>query len=226
MNFVLLPGFMLDYALWDDMAEALGGVGTLHFGDLRFGHTIAEMAEQVLATAPARFVLIGFSMGGYVAREMVRMAPNRVSALVLVGTSSRADKPERAERKAEAVKRVGDGVFRGISRGAAAAALHPDRAGDTVMIERIRAMGIRMGGEAFVRQLQIKRASDTDRLGEIHCRTLVIAAAQDGLRSLAEPAELRDGIPGATMQVIEGSGHMMPLETPQQLTQIILDWLG
>jgi pimeloyl-ACP methyl ester carboxylesterase len=226
MDIVLLPGFMLDHALWDDMAEALGRIGTLHFGDLRFGHSVEEMAEQVLDAAPARFVLIGFSMGGYVAREMVRMAPDRVSALLLVGTSSRADKAERAERKAEAVKRVGEGVFRGISRGAAAAALHPDRAGDSVMVERIRAMGIRMGGEAFVRQLQINRASDTDRLGQIHCRTLVVAAAQDGLRTLAEATELRDRIPGATMQVIEGSGHMMPLEVPERLTQIIREWLG
>ena len=222
---VLLPGFMADAALWDDVLPALCAVGPVSHGDLSRCAGIPEMAQAVLAQAPGRFALVGFSMGGYVARAVTRTAPERVCALVLVATSARADTLEQARKKRAAAEAVDPTRFTGLSRRAIVGSLHPDRAGDAATIERIRLMGERLGGEVFVRQAMRERAGDLDRLGEIRCPTLIVAAAQDALRSLDEAVELRDGIVGAELTVIDGSGHMLPIEAPARLTDAVVPWL-
>jgi pimeloyl-ACP methyl ester carboxylesterase len=210
MSLVLLPGFMLDHGLWDDVRDDLASFGPLSFGDLFQDGSIEGMARRVLATAPASFALVGFSMGGYVAREIARQAPDRVTALILIATSARGDTVERSMSKRFAAKQVERGAFKGLSRAAVVAALHPKRAQDEVLIDRMLAMGSRLGGEVFLRQAMLQRDGDLDRLGDIRCPTLVIAAADDALRSVAESEKLARGIPGATLMVLEGSGHMLP----------------
>jgi pimeloyl-ACP methyl ester carboxylesterase len=224
MDLVLLPGFMTDNSLWDDVLPALERLGHVHFGDLTKDDSIAGMARRVLGAAPDSFVLIGFSMGGYVAREVVRTAPDRVEALVLAATSARADTPDQARRKAAASENVMRLGFEGLSRKAVVASLHPARASDNGLIERIRGMGDRLGGDVFLRQARQARASDLDRLDQIRCPTLIVAAAQDTLRSLEEARELHAGIPGSVLTVIEGSGHMLPVEEPVALMNAIAAW--
>jgi pimeloyl-ACP methyl ester carboxylesterase len=106
MTLVLLPGFMTDPDLWADMLPSLAPLGPILHGDLSRDATIDAMARRVAAEAPDRFTLIGFSMGGYVAREITRLAPERVRALVLIATSPRADTPGQARRKTAAVDNV------------------------------------------------------------------------------------------------------------------------
>ncbi len=226
MSLVLIPGYMADASLWDDMTDALAPAGPIHHASLAHDDTIPAMARRLLAEAPERFVLVGFSMGGYVAREATRRAPERVRGLVLAATSARSDSRKQAVAKRLAIEGVEAGHFGGLSRAAAAASVHPDRAGDVDLIERIRAMGRRLGREAFLRQSRLERVGDADRLGAIACPTLVIAARQDRLRSVAESEELRDGIPGATMAVVADAGHMLPIEAPDALAALILRWIG
>ncbi len=186
MHILLIPGFMADASLWDDVVADFAAVGEVSHGDLAEAATIEEMAQRVLDRAPDHFAVVGFSMGGYVAREIARRAPERVKALVLVATSARADTPAQARQKAFAVRNVEPDRFHGLSRGAVLSSLHPDRAGDEAMIERVRAMSERVGGEVFIRHASQERTGDLDRLSSIVCPTLVIAADRDGLRSLDE----------------------------------------
>ncbi|MBE7197341.1 MAG: alpha/beta fold hydrolase [Parafilimonas terrae] len=225
MNLLLLPGFMTDRDLWSDLADDLAQAGSITDGDLSRDTTIGAMADRVIAEAPERFALVGFSMGGYVARAIARRVPDRVRALVLIATSARADTPAQAQRKAAAVAHVRHQGFAGLSRGAILQSVHPARAGDAALIARIRAMGDRLGGAVFLRQAGQARESDLEQLGRIICPTLVVAAAQDALRSLDEARELRDGIPGATLTVIDDSGHMLPMEAPAALSGVIVPWL-
>ncbi|WP_267425323.1 alpha/beta fold hydrolase [Methylobacterium sp. GC_Met_2] len=225
MNLLLLPGFMTDHDLWSDLADDLARVGPITYGDPSRDATIRDLADRAIAAAPDRFALIGFSMGGYVARAIARSVPDRVRALVLIATSARADTPAQAQRKAAAVAHVRRQGFAGLSRSAILQAVHPARAGDAALIARIRAMGDRLGGAVFLRQAGQIRESDLAQLGHITCPTLVVAAAQDALRSGNEARELRDGIPGATLTVIDGSGHMLPLEAPDALAAAIVPWL-
>lgn len=225
MHILLIPGFMADASLWDDVVADLGQIGEVSHGDISQASTIEEMARQILDHAPERFVVIGFSMGGYVAREMARLAAGRVEALVLVATSARADTPAQARQKAFAVRNVQPDRFHGLSRGAVLSSLHPSRADDEAMVERVRAMSERVGGAVFLRHASQARAGDLDRLASIRCPTLVVAADRDALRSLDESRELRDGITGATMVVVEESGHMIPIERPVELAALVVPWL-
>jgi len=169
-------------------------------------------------------VLIGFSLGGYVAPEITRLAPDRVRALVLVATSSRADTTQQSQRKSAAAK-LASNSFKGLSRSSIEQSLHPARAFDRDMVARIRAMGVRLGGDAFQRQSNLTRDGDFGRLGEIHCPTLIVAGSEDRVRSLAVADELKVGIPNSTLEIVCDSGHMVPMEQPAILAETIKSWL-
>lgn len=226
MTLVLVPGFMADAGLWDDVADRLAPFAPLYRADISGGTSIAGMASGVLAAAPAGpFVLIGFSMGGYVAREMARQAPGRVRALGLIATSARADTEERARQRSEAAQGQAR-AFRGLSRTAIVSSLHPDRAHDEALIGRIRDMSLRLGGQVMARQSGVARDGDLDRLDRVRAPTLIVAAAQDQLRGLDEARELRAGLAGARLVIVDDSGHMLPFEQPETLADILVGWLS
>lgn len=225
MAILLVPGFMADESLWSEITRHLEAFGPVSYADFAAGDSIEAMARQALERVPGKLIVAGFSMGGYVAREIARIAPDRVQALVLIATSARADTPGQAGRKALAVENAGVGQFKGLSTISIRASIHPSRSTDKALVERIRGMSVRLGRDAFIRQSSLKRESDLDRLGEISCPTLVIAAREDRLRSLEESQELEKGIPGASLRTIEGSGHMIPLEAPRNLAQEMVAWL-
>jgi pimeloyl-ACP methyl ester carboxylesterase len=99
MSLLLVPGFMADETLWRDLEAPLARFAPLHYADLRHDSSIEAMARRALDAAPPSFLLVGFSMGGYVAREIARLAPERVRALVLIATSTRPDTPALRQRK-------------------------------------------------------------------------------------------------------------------------------
>lgn len=226
MSMLLIPGFMLDADLWRDVTPALyAAYGPIVHADLSRDGTIGDMARHVLEDAPDEFILVGFSMGGYVAREIVRQAPQRVEALVLIATSARGDTDVQRQRK-EAVAHKPDSVsFKGLSTAAVASSLHPDHAGRLDLIERIQAMGKRLGSDVFRRQSLLERVDERHLLGEISRPCLILAGEKDNLRSRKEAQELHDGITGSTLQVIEKTGHMIPLEAPHALTSVMAQWL-
>jgi len=225
MSMLLIPGFMLDADLWRDVTPGLGEFGPFVHADLFEDGAIKDMASRVLAQAPETFILVGFSMGGYVAREIVRQAPERVKALVLIATSARGDTEVQRQRK-EAVAHKPDSVsFKGLSTAAVASSLHPDNAGRQDLIARIQAMGQRLGSDVFRRQSLLERVDERHLLADINCPCLILAGEQDKLRSRAEVEELHDGITGSSFQVIEKTGHMIPLEAPDELVTVMRQWL-
>lgn len=225
MTILLVPGYMADETLWDGVVERLAPFGPLVHADLRHDASLEAMARRVLLAAPPTFILIGFSMGGYVAREIVRQAPERVQALVQIATSTRPDSDAVRQGK-RAITRAAPSVsFAGLSRTAIASSLHPRHANDEALIERVRMMGVRLGAEAFRNQSLVERPGDLQLLDRIACPTLVVAAGHDRLRSLEEAQELHAGIAGAQFALIEDSGHMIPLEAPQALADVLVPWL-
>src|SRR3954463_7251499 len=96
---VLLPGFMCDNDLWRDMVPDLGRLGQLHYGNVYRDDTLEGMAQRVLWEAPRRFVLVGFSMGGFVSRVLTLMAPERVSGVAFVASSARESPPAERDRR-------------------------------------------------------------------------------------------------------------------------------
>ena len=145
-DIVLLPGFMCDRDLWTDMVPGLEQLGRLHYGNVYEDDTLEGMARRVLAEAPGRFVLVGFSMGGFVARVLTLMAPERVSGVAFVASSARGYTDEEVERR-KAGFRPGDRPPRASDSPTTALGLHPDRETDPVLLDRLRGMQRRLGRE-------------------------------------------------------------------------------
>nr|WP_234782581.1 alpha/beta hydrolase [Sphingopyxis macrogoltabida] len=197
---------MLDADLWSEMRAALADFGRAIDIDTAMDSTIDGIAARALRVTNGPALVIGFSMGGYVARQIAYKAPHRICGLALVATSSRGSEslPSPPLRP---------GTFRELSRAAVARSLHPDHRSEALIV-RVQDMSRRLGGEVFARQTQFHRDDDTARLGEITCPTLVVAAAQDELRTIDESRTLHEHIPGSLLTVIEHSGHLIPLEQP------------
>jgi pimeloyl-ACP methyl ester carboxylesterase len=226
MDILLIPGFMLDFDLWRDVLPNLAPFGDAHHADLSQDSTLEDMARRALLSAPPVFVVAGFSMGGYVAREIIRQAPHRVIGLILIATSARGDSDVQSRRKTAVASQDESTSFRKMSGSAVASSLHPANADRPDLISRVQNMGIRLGGGVFRRQSLMSRHDGIGQLAAIRCPTLIIAGAGDTLRSAEETLELHLGILESEYAVIQGAGHMVPLEAPEQLGKLISTWIG
>lgn len=224
LSVVFIPGLMLDESLWDEVVQELPDHFKIYKASLQQGNTIDEIAENIVKNAPPKFVLIGFSLGGYIARSLVNRFPERVSALILIASSLRPDTEEQKKRKLIAIKTSSQEQFRGLSSIAISKTLHSAQAKNNAIIQRIQKMGKEMGYEAFVTQSLLNR--DSYESSKIECPTLIISGAQDTIRSQEEGMELFNQIPDSDFDVIENTGHMIPLEQPKKLSASILKWLN
>ena len=220
----LIPGFMLDETLWNEFQEYLPKDWSVNAASLGDGPTIPDMARHIADSLPQRFVLIGFSLGGYIARQLAADFPERVEALILVASSLREDTEQQKKIKMQAVQALTPDRFRGLSNSTIAHSLHPDNASDKTLVSTIKEMSRRLGYQALATQSALDRSQVP--ASTIDCPTLVIASPNDALRSLQEANELVAGIPGAELQVIEDCGHMIPLEQPRALAETITRWLA
>jgi pimeloyl-ACP methyl ester carboxylesterase len=220
-DLVLLPGFMCDEDLWTDMVPDLQKLGRIHYGNVYEDSTLEGMARRVLDSSPERFVLIGFSMGGFVARVLCLMAPERVAGVAFVASSARGYSEEETEQRKKGYGPLG----RPPRAASGAPGLHPDRDNDPALIARLRGMQQRLGRGVRAHQAALVRRDGYADLARIACPSLVVACRQDRLRSLAETERMAQYLPQACFEVIEDCGHMAPLERPHDLAAVLERWI-
>lgn len=226
ISVVLIPGFMLDETLWDDVVAALPSSWNIVRASLTQGETITEMAQAIAQQAPPQFILVGFSLGGYIARCIAEQFSERVTGLILIASSLRSDSAQQREHKLTAIRLNSKESFRGLSSISIIKTLHPRHANNKniALIKTIQAMGKNLGYENFVKQSLLDR-SHSD-MQKINCPTLIIAGAEDQLRSIEEANELYQQIKHARLVTIKNTGHMIPLEQPEVLAGIMLRWVA
>lgn len=227
INLVLLPGLLNDAALWQHQIDTLGDVADITVADLTGEESMAALARGVLEAAPDRFSLAGLSMGGYVAQEIMRQAPDRVERLALIDTSYLADTPEQTERRKNFIEMAQHGEFKGVTSRLLPLLIHDARLGDEDLTEPLFAMAERVGKDAFVRQQTaiMHRPDSTHDLGLIHCPTLVLCGRHDQLTPPEVHAEMASRIPNAKLVVVEDCGHLSPLERPYAVSAALRYWL-
>lgn len=216
---------MCDEDLWTDMIPDLAALGRIHFGNVFEDTSLEGMARRVLSLAPERFVLVGFSMGGFVSRVLALMAPERVAGVAFVASSARGYSDEEVARR-KAGYRPGDRPPRADGAPTNALGLHPDRESDPVLLERLRGMQRRLGREVRARQAGLPRPDGYGVLPGIACPSLVVACRQDRLRTMAEVERMAACLPQSRFEVIEDCGHMAPLERPKELARLLADWIA
>lgn len=224
---VLLPGLLCDGALWRAQIASLADVADPWVADLARDDSMTAMARRVLAAAPERFALAGLSMGGYLAQQIMREAPERVMRLALLDTSARADTPEQTARRRGLLELAHKGQFKGITPRLLPLFLHPDRLGDTTLTKEVVAMAERVGRDAFLRQQTaiMGRLDGRGDLSRIAVPTLVLCGREDALTPLAMSEEIAALVPGARLEIIGHCGHLSTMERPEEVNAALRRWL-
>ncbi|CAA7620802.1 Hydrolase or acyltransferase [Candidatus Terasakiella magnetica] len=224
---LLLPGLLNDSRLWQAQAEALAPVARVMVGDLSCDDSLAAMADRVLKAAPPRFALGGLSMGGYVAMEIMRQAPERVERLALLDTTARPDLSEQSHRRRDAIAVAQAGGFDKIMPTMLPNLLHPDHLKDEAITALAKDMARATGREAFIRQQTAIMARPDSRpfLSAIACPALVLCGADDALTPPDRHQEMAELIAGAKLVVVPHCGHLSALEQPEAVTRALAGWL-
>ena len=223
---LLLPGLLNDATLWQAQLEALADIADCQVGDLTRQTTMRAVAEDVLAKAPAQFALAGFSLGGYVAQEILRIAPQRVLKLALLDTSFKPGSPERAAQRVAQQNSVRlPGTFHGFGDKLMRSYIDASRLEDHALVDTVRSMTARLGAEVFLRQSQLQRGDGSEVLRAWHGPALIVCGRNDAITPLSVSKQMTALMPQSTLVVIEDCGHLAPLEKPVEVNAAMRAWL-
>ena len=216
-----ISGLLSNESVWKYQIESLGGRAITKVVSPT-EETPQKMLDKILKEAPDRFVLIGHSMGGWLAMEVMRKAKDRVSSLCLLNTTARSDSPEKRNKRLELISRAQKGEFPSIVR---------ELVDNFVVVpsakKEVEKMFFEVGVDAFIRQEKsmLSREEFESILPTISCPTLVIHAEKDKLFSLDDHQNIVNKIPNAKLEIVENSGHMSPLEMPDKVNSFLKKWI-
>lgn len=226
-SIVMVPGLGSDGAVWRPTIAELGSYADCQVGDTLSDHSLPAMAARILKNAPPRFALAGVSMGGMVALEIMRAAPERVTKLALFDTNARADTPEQtARRRATNAAMLATTDLATLAAPGIASMVHAG-ANQSVRVALME-MTLRVGATAYVRQNEaiIARGDLRPVLASISTPTIVAVGAEDAMTPAALSREISEGISGATLHIIPDCGHLPPIEKPRAAAALIRDLLA
>jgi pimeloyl-ACP methyl ester carboxylesterase len=224
---VLVPGLNCSARLYTEQIPALWRFGPVMVADHTRDPSIAAIAGRILATVPPVFALVGLSLGGYIAFEIMRQAPQRVAKLALLDTSARPDTAELTARRRAPMALARAGKLIDVADESFVFFVHPDRHGDVALREVVRAMAKETGVDAYLRQQEavIGRPDSRPALSTIRCPTLMLVGEQDQGTPPEFAREIAAGIAGARLVIIPHCGHLSTLERPQAVTKALVEWL-
>jgi pimeloyl-ACP methyl ester carboxylesterase len=227
MPILLVPGLGGSPRIYAPVIPALWRYGPVTVANHIRDDNMAVIARRILAEAPPRFALAGHSMGGYIAFEIMRQAPDRVAKLALINTQARADTSEASERRRGQIARAKAGDYHAVLDELFPGFVHPSRRGDAALRQLVHDMGEDIGAEAFVRQQTavIGRADSRSTLAAIKCPTLVLTSDEDHTIPSSLSAEMADGIPGAKLSITPDCGHLPQVEQPQATADALVEWV-
>jgi len=224
---LLLCGLLCDETIWADIPERLGDAAEVRVLSFRGFSSIAAMAENVLAMAPERFAMAGHSMGGRVALEVLRSAPQRVIALALLNTGVHAVRDGEAQSRSRLLRVAYEHGMPAL----AAQWLPPMMAAGARTAElmpRLTAMVERSTLDSYAGQVNalLNRPEASAVLPTITVPTLLLSGSEDTWSPVSQHETMRRRIPHATLFEIHGAGHMAPFERPDAVAVALREWLA
>ena len=223
---ILITGQLLTERVWAPLTDAWDD-RDVRIADNRHAQTIAQFARQLLDKAPDEFILIAHAMGGFIAFEVMRQAPDRVTKLVLISTLASADVPAQTARRQGYIDLVESGRFDQVVEERLPILFPPDRRDDAQLVGIARQMAADTGPDTFLRQQRalMGRIDSRPFLHEITAPTLLIWGDGDGITTRAQHEEIAAAIPSARLEVIAGAGHLLMLEMPDQVISLLNDFV-
>lgn len=220
---ILLPGMMCDARLFGPQTDALAAQVLPITG----ADTVQALAAEVLDRAPDRFALAGLSMGGIVAMEVVRQAPDRVTGLALMDTNPLAEAEAVKARRGPQMDKAAAGDLARVMRDEMKPHYLSDGANRAAILDLCMDMALSLGPEVFIRQSRAlrDRPDQCDTLRAYPGPALVLCGRDDRLCPLSRHELMHDLLPDAVLQVIDGAGHLPTLEQPDSTTDALRAWL-
>ena len=227
-HLLLVPGLLCAKGLWAAQLAGLSDVAQMTVADHTRHNTMQKIARSILDHAPERFALAGLSMGGYVAYEIVRQAPDRVTRLALLDTGSRADAPERAEGRRKLIALAEREGTRKAQEALLPVLIHKPRLTDEPLVEAVLAMADEIDAAAFKRQQQaiMSRPDNRPLLPSIKVPALVLVGREDALIPVELSQEIVAGIAGAKLEIVPECGHLSTMERPEAVNRALRAWLA
>ena len=227
MPILLVPGLVSSPRIYAPVVPALWRFGPVTVANHIRDDNMGKIARRILAEAPPRFALAGHSMGGYIAFEIMRQAPERVAKLALVNTQARPDTPEATARRRGMIARAQSGEYRGVLDELFPGFVHPSRREDEGLRRLVHEMGDDVGSEAFIRQQAavIGRPDSRPSLAWIKCPTLILTGDEDDTIPNSLSVEMVNGIHGAKLVILQNCGHLPQVEQPQATADALVEWL-
>jgi pimeloyl-ACP methyl ester carboxylesterase len=227
MPILLVPGLVSSPRIFAPVLPALWRLGPVTVANHIRDDNMGAIARRILAEAPPRFALAGHSMGGYIAFEIMRQAPDRVAKLALINTQARPDTPEATERRRGQMARAWSGQYRALLDELFPGFVHPSRRDDAALRQLVHDMGDDVGEGGFVRQqtAMISRVDSRPALAWIKCPTLVLTGDEDNTIPNSLSKEMADGIHGAKLVILPNCGHLPQPEQPEATTAALVEWL-
>ena len=225
---VLVAGLNCSARLYSEQIPALWQFGPVIVADHRRDDSMAAMARRILAAAPQRFALVGLSMGGYIAFEILRQAASRVAKLALLDTGARGEVLERTAQRKPLIDLARTGRFAEILDSQYPTLVHRSRHSDAALKAIVRAMNEETGAEAYLRQQQaiMSRPDSRPGLAAITCPTLVLVGDSDEPTPPDLAREMAAGIRGSKLVVVPDCGHLSTLERPELVTKALIEWMS
>jgi pimeloyl-ACP methyl ester carboxylesterase len=225
---LLIPGISCSARLFLPQIPAIWKYRPVMVADHRTGSSITEIAENILAAAPPRFSLVGFSMGGYVALDIMCRAGDRVERLALISTSARPEDASQAAGRAERIAGLSADETGSWVEQRFRQLVDPSRKDDQNLLYLYRQMALEdVGRDASVRHLTatLDRPDARPTLSRISCPAAILVGESDKITPPALSREIAEGITGSRLTIIPGCGHLSPIERPEAVTQALLQWL-
>jgi pimeloyl-ACP methyl ester carboxylesterase len=226
LPFLLVPGLNCDARVYAGVARVLWQHGPITIANHTGGDRMEAIAAAILADAPPRFALAGFSMGGYLAFEILRQAPARVQKLCLLDTSAAPDAPEATETRRRRIALAEGGRFGAVVEQSFPLSVHPDNVTNPDLYSIHRAMAEANGPQVYVAQQQaiIRRPDSRGDLAGIGVPTLIVVGEGDQITPPAAAAEMHAGIAGSRLATIARAGHLALLEQPEPVHAALAEW--
>lgn len=223
LSIVLIPGLMNDGWVWHGVIGPLGRLGQVVIACTDGCDSLAAMAGRIAQSVSGPMVVIGHSMGGRVALELADQAADRIAGLVLIDTGAGGPTPYEAEGRMKLVALARDEGMASVAKSWLPPMLAPHRRTDMALIDGITAMLLRAGAAIFAGQQRalLNRPDRQELLASIQCPMLAVAGSEDAWSPPADHQDMVDRAPHARLKVVEGAGHMLPVEAPDELAEIL-----
>ncbi len=222
-----LPGMMCDARLFTPVIEHFSAMRPVLFYPLTSTNTIKGLASAILETAPPTFSLMGLSMGGIVAMEIVKQAPERVERLALLDTNPLSETPEKAASRAPQIASVQHGGLREVMRDEMKPNYLTDGPHKADILTLCMDMAEALGSDVFVSQSMALRDRPDYRevLKSLTVPALVMCGEDDELCPVERHQLMHNLIPNSTLEVVQAAGHLVVLEQPEAACEALQRWL-